>query len=324
MQRLLSITLLGLCSFYGVLNASWLQAAVPKTIGITQIVEHPALDTVRFNLLESLKEQGFEEGKNLIVHYENAQGNLVIATQIASKLLSSPIDAIVTISTPSTQTVLYTAKRNRKKVPIIFTAVSDPIGSKLEPGEVHYPITGITDTSDLSALLKMMKTLLPHLKTIGLMYSPAESNSVSTINRFKPLLKEAGITIREVTVNSTSGIAQAMRSLVGKVDALYFPQDNIIVSAIKTVVNIASVSLANPKGLPLFCSDPLLIDQGVLGAVGYDYGEVGRETGRVVAKILKGEDIKNLPIHSPAELKVVINEAVAQELQLNILTAEKK
>lgn len=323
---LLSLSLLALPSLGYAAKANTSALPVSKTtsksIGISQIVEHPALDAVRFGMLEALKKEGFVEGENLVVHYENAQGNMVTATQIATKLLSTSLDVIVGISTPSAQTVFYAAQRGDKRIPIVFTAVSDPIAAKLEAGDIDYPITGVTDEPNLGALLEVMQKMLPRLKTLGIIYNPSEANSVATVNRLKQLLVdnklENTLKIHEVTVNTTSDVAQAMKSLVGKVDAIYFPQDNTIVSAIETVVNIAKQTNSRQKPIPLFCSDPLLVKRGVLAAVGYDYAEVGRETGRVVARILQGEPVSQIPVRSPEQLQTVINKALAKELNLNL------
>jgi len=287
-----------------------------KTIGISQIVEHPALDAVRLGLIASLKEHGYIPDQNLTIRYENAQGNLVTSTQIAIKLLSAPLNIIIGISTPSAQTLFFAAKRSKNQVPIVFTAVNDPKAAKLEPGSPPYPITGITDSPNVAALLKLMKKMMPNLKTVGLLYNPSEPNSVSTIHEFKTILNLHGIQTRELTVNSTTDIPQAMQSIIGKVDALYFPQDNTVVSAIETVVNIADQGGTPSKVLPLFCSDPLLVERGVLAAVGYDYTEVGRETGEMVVKLLQGADIKDLKVHNPLDVKTVINKALADRLGL--------
>ncbi len=289
-----------------------------KTIGISQIVEHPALDAVREGMLKSLKEQGFEEGKNLTVLYENAQGNLITATQIASKLLQSHPDLVVGISTPSAQTLFYEARKYEKQIPIVFSAVSDPKAAKLGT-DPTYPITGVTDTAHLEGLLELIQNMMPHLKTLGLMYNPAEANSTSTISRLKELLKARDIKFVEVTVNKTQDIAQATKSLIGKVDALYFPQDNTVVSAIQTVINVTTQpSQPLPVILPIFTSDPLLIKRGVLAAVGYDYWDVGKETGEVVAKILKGEAAQQIVIHNPKELKAAINASLAEKLGFSV------
>lgn len=289
-------------------------------IAISQIVEHPALDAVRLSMLKALDNEGFTSGKNLTVLYENAQGNMITSTQIASKILSSPIDLAIGISTPSAQSLFFEAKKQGKTIPIVYSAVSDPIAAQLDS---HiYPITGITDTAHLEGLLELMQKLLPKLKTLGLMYNPAETNSVSTINRLKVLLKAKNIQVVEVTVTKTQDVAQATKSLVGKVDALYFPQDNTIVAAIETVVSIANqASPTLPVILPIFSSDPQLIKKGVLAAVGYDYEDVGKETGIMVAKILKGTAIQDLPPHNPATLKALINKPLAEKMGLIVPTS---
>jgi len=290
----------------------------PYRIGISQIVEHPALDAVRLGMLAALKEAGYGAGENLNVHYENAQGNMATATQIATQLVSEPLDVLVGISTPAAQTLLYAAKKNQKEIPIVFAAVSDPLSAKLEPRESHYPMTGITDVPNLEVLRDLMHGMVPHLKTVGFIYNASEANSVATLERFQKLWQVLNIKVVTVTVNKTSEVAQGMQSLIGKVDAVYFPQDNTVVSAIKTVVNIAAANEAGQHGkaLPLFCSDPLLVAEGVLGAVGYDYTEVGKETGLVVARLLKGEAIETIPIHSPLKLKTVVNRSVAKHFGL--------
>lgn len=316
MQRILYVIFLA-CVGMLLSGATVMPSDPGKAIGISQMVEHPALDAVRLGLLASLKEQGFEAGKNVKVYYENAQGNLVTATQIASKLLSTDVDVLIGISTPSAQTLLYTARRNHKRIPIVFTAVSDPVSAKLEVSD--YPITGITDKPNVEAILDLMQKMLPHLKAVGLLYNPSESNSTFTIEQFKFLLKKRQLAVYEATVHSTAGVAQAVQSLVGKVDALYFPQDNTVVSAIETVISITTPAVASHTPiLPVFCSDPLLVKQGVLAAIGYDYSEIGRETGRMVARILQGKNIKSIPIHNARQLETAINKPLAQRLNMTV------
>ncbi len=293
--------------------------AMQKTIGISQIVEHPALDEVRLGLLEALKEEGFVEGKNLKVNYENAQGNISTSSQIASKLLGEDLNLAVAISTPSAQTLFFAASKQHRRIPIVFSAVSDPEAAKLVSST--YPITGVTDAPNLEGLLELIQKLLPNLKTLGLMYNPAEANSVSTITKLKKMLKERSISIHEVTVNKTSDVAQAMQSLIGKVDALYFPQDNTVVAAIETVANIAQHSSPTlPVILPIFSNDPALIKRGILAAVGFDYKDVGKETGKVVAKILLGANPNAIPIHNSQHLKVVVNQSLVNKLGLTVPT----
>jgi len=290
-----------------------------KIVGISQIVEHPALDAVRTSMLESLKDNGYEEGKNLTVIYENAQGNIGTSSQIATKLLSSNMDVGVAISTPSAQTLFYTAQKQGSHIPIVFTAVTDPVAAKLISDT--YPITGVTDEPHLEGLMEIMNKMLPNLKTLGLMYNPAEANSVSTIARLKKMLDARGIQAVEVTVNKSSDVAQAMQSIVGKVDALYFPQDNTMVSAIETVASVAQHSSPTlPVILPIFTSDTTLIKRGILAAVGFDYIDIGKTTGQVVAQILNGKEARSIAIQTPKNLKAVVNKTLAKKLGLPIPT----
>ncbi len=317
MCRIVCLLCLSLFSFFPAWGNT-IDQANAKTIGISQMVEHPALDAVREGLFAALKKHGYEPDKNLKVYYENAQGNIVTSTQIATKLLSIPLDVIVGISTSSAQTVLYAAKRQNNTVPIVFAAVNDAKAAKLQPGESHYPISGITDTPNLEAIVRIMQKMLT-VKKLGFLYNPSEPNSVSTLNSLKALVENKGIHLHAVAISSTKDVAQAMQSLIGKADALYLPQDNMVVSAIETVVNIANQPTSGPLGaLPLFCNDPLLIERGVLAAVGFDYYEIGKETGEMVVKLLKGEKIKDLPMHNPATLKTVINSPLAEKLKLII------
>lgn len=317
-NKILCFVLALLVNFVFFSNIAIAALLPPKTIGISQIVEHPALDAVRESMLATLNEQGYESGKNLKVIYDNAQGNIVTSTQIANKLISSNVDLAVGISTPSAQSLFHEAKKQGSKNPIVFSAVSDPKAAGLESCKAC-SITGVTDTAHLEGLLELIKSLMPKLKTLGLMYNAAEANSVSTITRLKTMLDKNGIKFVEVTVNKTQDVAEATKSLIGKVDALYFPQDNTLVSAIQTIVNIATqASPTLPVILPIFTSDPLLVQKGVLAAVGYDYQDVGKETGIIIGKILNGENPNDIPIHNPSTLKAVINAELVRQLGLVI------
>lgn len=290
-----------------------------KIIAITQIVEHPALDAVREGVLEKLKQKGYIEGQNLTLIYENAQGNMALTSQISNKILSEPLDIAVAISTPSAQSLLFTAVRMHKDLPIVYAAVTDPNAAKLIPGNQHYPITGVTDAPNLEGVIEVMHIMLPNLKTLGVMYNPAETNSVSTVQALRVRLQKEGIAVREVTVNSTNDVGNATQSLVGKVDALYFPQDNTVVAAIEAVIKAANQSSARlPVILPIFTNDPVLVKKGVLAAVGYDYRDIGRETADIVVEILDGKNATEIPAKNPDNLKTVINKDLADKLGLTI------
>jgi putative ABC transport system substrate-binding protein len=290
-----------------------------KTLGITQIVEHPALNAVRHGLLRQLTQEGFIEGQNLNVLYENAQGSTLISTQIAHQFLSSPLDVAVAISTPSAQALFFLAQKQDKALPIVFSAVSDPQSAKLQsPDNRPYPITGVTDTPNLLALRELIQSMMPQLKTIGVIYNLSESNSVATVKTLKTLFQERGIQVYEVTVNKTADVAQVTQNLIGKVEAVYLPQDNTVVAAVETVAGILAGSNASltTSPIPIFTSDPVLVKKGIVAGVGFDYEQVGIETGKVVAQILRGENASTIPVHTPGKIKAVINKPLAETYHL--------
>ncbi len=316
----LALFLLVLSSF---LSLCWgetrlVNQAPHRKIGISQIIDHTALNTVRTGILEALQEQGYQEGVNLTILSENAQGNMALSTQIATKLASAGLDVAVAISTPSAQTLLHAIHKQGSPLPIVFTAVTDPKTAKLEPTETFMPITGISDAPNLPVLVQLFGKLLPHLKKLGLMYNPSESNSVATALELKKLLALKNIEVIEVTVNQTAEVAQAVQTLMGKVDALYFPQDNTIVAALQTVIQIAQQSpTALPIVLPIYSEDPY-VTRSVLAMVGYDYRDIGYDTGLLIARILKGDKASEIPIQRPTHLKVLVNQTEAQKLKLII------
>lgn len=294
-----------------------------KTIGISQIIEHAALDEVRQSLITTLKDQGFEEGKNLTIYYENAQGNMLTATQIALKLATKNLDVEIGISTPATQTLLQALQKQGEKTPLVFTAVTDPVAAKLTPEISHYPISGIMDAPNLKSLIEVLHPMMPNLKKLGVIYNPSETNSVSTVQKLKKLLKQYNIEIVEAVVNTTNDVPEATRKLIGKAQAIYFPQDNTVVAAMQTVINIANQ--ADPKLpviLPIYSKDPAIL-KGILLSNGYDYSDIGKETGLMVAKILKGANIADIPIQSPEYPKTVINANRAKELGFEVPTSLK-
>lgn len=300
------------------LNPSFAAPLDYKKIGISQLVEHPALDIVRQNIIDALHTQGFEEDKNLTIVYENAQGNLVTATQIATKFTTLHLDVAVAISTPSAQTLLHAAQKHALEMPIVFSAVTDPVAAKLTPDIAHYPITGVTDAPNLNGVLEVITALMPHLQTLGLIYNPAETNSVSTITALKQRLSAQGIRTVDVTVNKTNDVPEAVQSLAGKVDALYFPQDNTVLAALPTVVNkAAQLTPILPIILPISIDAPTVL-KNILVSVGYNYADIGKDTGLIVAKLLKGENIALIPIEHPKMLKVTINATMAKKLGLTL------
>ena len=275
-------------------------------VAVGQIVEHPALDTLRESLKKGLEEKGYVEGKNLIWTYENAQGNPTTAVQIGHKLISLEPSAIVTLSTPMTQAVATATS----KIPIVFGAVSDPVTAKLVG---HPNVTGLTDFVPPKQQIELIKTIIPQVKTIGVIFNAGEANSQKQVQELKTFSRQEGIQIVEATVSKSSEVSAAMKTLVGRVDAILLPTDNTVISALEAIIKIG----AHNK-IPIFGSDVDIVRRGALAAYGVDWHESGFVLAEIVNNILKGTPIANIPIQNPTSFILRINSKVAQKMRLTI------
>ncbi len=265
-------------------NSAEQTAGGSYTIGISQFAVHGSLDNCREGFLEGLAEEGIEEGKNLTVLYENANGDGAVSSQIASGFISQKADLICAIATPAAQSA-YSAAR-KENIPVIYTAVTDPVSAELA-NEDKTPVGEITGTSDrlpVTEQLAMIREILPDAKKIGIMYSTSEVNSLSTLEEYKEAAAEYGFEIVESGVSTAADVPLAADQLVEKVDCINNLTDNTVVSALQVVLDAAG-----KKGIPVFGSEIEQVKNGCLASVGLDYVELGKQTGRMAAKVLKGE-----------------------------------
>ncbi|SHO51762.1 putative ABC transport system substrate-binding protein [Anaerocolumna xylanovorans DSM 12503] len=254
------------------------------TIGIGQYAEHPSLDNCREGFLAGLKSEGYEEGKNLKVEYENAQADNSLAGQIADGFVSKKVDLICAIATPMAQNAYGAAKNT--KIPVIFTAVTDPVLAKLANDD-KTPAGNVTGTSDklpVEQQLKMIREILPDAKKIGILYNTSEANSVSAIEEYKALAGNYGFEIVESGITATADIPLATDNLLTKVDCVSNLTDNTVVSSLPVILK-----KAGEKKIPVFGSEIEQVKKGCLATVGIDYYDLGVKTGKMAAKVLKGE-----------------------------------
>ena len=254
------------------------------TIGIGQFAEHGSLDNCREGFLEGLAAEGIEEGKNLTVLYQNAQADGGTSAQIANTFAGKNVDLMCGIATPMAQAEYSVAMKS--DIPVIFTAVTDPVAAELANAD-GIPIGEITGTSDklpVEQQLKMIREILPDAKTIGIMYSTSEINSVSAIEEYKKAAPEYGFEIVESGISSTADIPLAADALVEKVDCINNLTDNTVVSSLPVILDKAA-----KKNIPVFGSEIEQVKIGCLAAVGLDYVSLGEQTGKMAAKVLKGE-----------------------------------
>ena len=285
-------------------------AAQPKTVAITAIVEHPALDAVRDGVKKGLADLGYAEGTDVVFTYESAQGNPATATQIARQLVGAAPAVIVAISTPSAQSVVAATK----DIPVVFSAVTDPVAAQLV-ASIDQPggnVTGVSDMAPVGDHVALIREITPDVKRLGVVYNPGESNSVSTMAALRTATEAAGISLVEAVATKSADVQAAVRSLVGKVDAIYVPTDNTIVSALES-----AVGAANEAKLPLYAGDVDSVDRGALAAVGFDYGQVGLKTAGLVDRVLKGEDPGTIPVEFASGSDLRVNKKAAAAIGLS-------
>ncbi len=282
------------------------QAAEQKSVAVTAIVEHPALDAIRDGVQAALKDAGYEAGKNLKWQYQSAQGNTATAAQIARKFVGDKPDAIVAIATPSAQAAVAATKT----VPVVFSAATDPIAAKLvtgwEPSKTN--VTGVSDMLALDKQIDLIRQVVPQAKRVGMVYNPGEANSVVVVKQLQKLLPEQGMTLVEAAAPRTVDVSSAARSLIGKVDVIYTSLDNNVVSAYESLVKVGQEAK-----IPLVASDTDSVKRGAIAALGVNYHNLGEQTGRMVVRILQGEKPGDIAPEINNQLKLFVNPTAAQK-----------
>ena len=284
------------------------------TIGISQFAEHGSLDNCREGFLEGLKEAGIEEGKNLKVNYDNAQADTGTAGTIADSYVSKKVDLICAIATPSAMSA-YNAAMSAD-IPVVYTAVSDPVGAGLakEDGSNAGNITGSCDLLPVDEQLKMIRKMLPDAKKIGILYTTSEANSVSTIKEYKKVSDKYGFEIVDTGINTLADVDMAAADLVGKVDCICNLTDNTVVASLPTILD-----KANEKKIPVFGSEIEQVKIGCLAAEGIDYIALGKQTGKMAAKVLKGETkASEQNFETITEPGFYVNNKVAENLGITV------
>ncbi|OLF39331.1 MULTISPECIES: ABC transporter substrate-binding protein [unclassified Psychrobacter] len=289
-------------------------ATAMKTVAITAIVEHPALDDVRKGVIDELNDAGFKDGENLAVNFQSAQGNTATAGQIAKQFVADEPDVIVAIATPSAQSVAASTS----SIPMVFSAVTDPVAaklvSKLDGSGTN--VTGASDALPYEPQIDLMRQIIPDLKDVGYVYSPGEVNSTIILKNLKEKLTPLGINVHEAPAQRSNDIAMAARSLEGKVDTIYTSTDNNVVSAYESLYQIAKESK-----IPLIASDTSSVERGAVAALGVNYYDLGRETGKIVVRILNGEAAGAIPVYTPQMLDLYVSPTHAEEQGITLSQA---
>lgn len=261
-----------------------------KTVAISAIVEHPSLNDIRRGVIDGLASLGYKDGQNLTINYQSAQGNMATVGQIAKQFAADNPDAIVAITTPTAQSIAAATTT----VPVIYTAVSDPVAAKLinEDGKpIQNNITGLSSQLPLELQIDLFTKIKPDAKRIGFVYSPGEANSVVIKNELAIALPKRGMSLVDVPANRTADVADATRSLAGKVDLVYTSLDNGVASSMEAMVQVA-----NELKIPVITSDEFSVRRGATAALGVNDYEFGLATAKLVGQVLDGNAPNTVPV----------------------------
>lgn len=280
-------------------------------IGISQIIEHPALDSARKGFIDALKSKGFEDGKNIVIDFQNAQGDMPTTQTIAKNFASQKVDMILAVATPSAQA----AYNVTKDIPILITAVTDPVEAGLAKS-LEKPETNVTGTSDdlpIEKQFELLKKLLPNSKKVGILYNTSEPNSEIQVNNAKAAAPGFGLDIISAGITNVNEIPQALDSLLSQIDVIYVPTDNMVVAAIPMIT-----SQAFKKNIPVIGSERGQVEGGALATNGIDYYKLGFQTGLMAVDVINGKAPKDMAITKLEELQMVINTDAAKKLNISI------
>ncbi|SBS60169.1 ABC transporter substrate-binding protein [Vibrio atlanticus] len=280
-------------------------------VSVSQVVDHPDLNATRLGLLEGLRAKGYEPGKNLEFSYEMAGGNPVQAAKIARELVSENPHVLVGIATPTSQ-ALVSATRT---IPIVFTAVTDPIGARLvkqleQPGR---NVTGLSDLSPISQHVSLIKELLPNAVSVGVVYNPAEANAVALVGLLKQATRDFGFTLHTEKALTIDDVEEKTASVAKKSDVIYALTDNTVASGIEGLINAA-----NQAGTPVVAGATSYVGKGAIAGLGLDYYDVGVQTADYVAAILNGQKPGKLSVKTAQSSQLVVNLDAARELGLTL------
>ncbi|MBA2400116.1 MAG: ABC transporter substrate-binding protein [Bradyrhizobium sp.] len=298
----------GLVGIGMLMSASATSAADMKKVAIATIVEVPQLVETKEGVIKGLAERGFVVGKNIEIDYQNSNGNMSTQQQVAKKFVGDAVDVIVPITTPTAQAMVTATK----DIPIVFVAVTDPLKAKLIP-QFKQPggnVTGVSDAAPIAAQLKLFKQIVPNLKKLGFVYNPGLDSSKATLGWVQDQGKELGIEVVEAAAPTTNEVIPATNKLIGKVDAIYVPNDTTVVAALETIVKIGK-----DTKIPVFTGETRGVGRGSVASLGLNYTQVGMLTGHMVADVLEGKKPATmdavLAYEKLPETVVVVNKGAA-------------
>lgn len=282
-------------------------AAAPLKIGIIQLVEHQSLDDIYQGIMDEFADEGYIDGENIVVDYQNGQGDQSNLKTISQRFVNNEEDLIIAIATGAAQA----AASETQDIPIVASSVTDMVSAALvesneAPGQ---NVTGVSDMTPVKEQIDILLQLVPNAKNIGLAYCSSEVNSEVQAKIAQDYITSLGLTCVPVTAVSTNDITQALDSIADKVDALYIPVDNTFASAMPSVMNVCA-----PRKLPVITGAAAMVEEGALASVAFDYYDAGRQSAKMAVRILEGADPATTPVELVENTHVYLNKTYADEI----------
>jgi putative ABC transport system substrate-binding protein len=310
-----SVVTLALCAAVLAGAGRQASAADTKSIAIVTMVDTPQLVEVKDGIIKGLADHGYVEGKNLKVNFKSAQSNFGTAQQIARQFIGEAPDVIVSITTPASQAVVAATK----DLPVIFTTVTDPVSAKLVSSKTHPGgnVSGVSDLVPTQRQIDLVKQIVPGLKTLGLLYDSASDSSRASAESIKALGPKMGFTVIEAAAMGLNNVPSAAQSLVGRVDAIFVPNDTTVYATFESVVKVAQ-----DAHVPLFSAERRSVQRGSIGTVGFDFNQMGVKTADMIDKVLSGAKPGDLDViymeNEPGALGLYLNKASAEKMGVTI------
>jgi len=284
-------------------------------IGISQLLTHPALDATREGIIDGLAEKGYVEGDNLEIDYQNSELDMSLVATIAQQFVSDKVDVIVCIATPNSLAAASAAEGT--EIPVVFSAITNPVGEGMVSGWDSHPdqnITGVSDMISVADDVDLIVEIVPGVETIGNIYNAGESNSVFLAEKLIEACDALGIEVVESTVSTSADVLAAAQSLVGRVDVIWVGTDNTVVSGLEALIGVCE-----DNQIPFFPSDDPSIERGGIACWGFDYYDIGYQTGEMVARMLDGDGTAyDIPVEKGKIIFLSVNVAAAEKMGVTI------
>lgn len=290
-------------------------------VGILQTMSHPALDEIHHGIIKGLKDEGYTNHQNIKIEFENAQGDQSNLKSMSDHFQNENAAVTIGIATPAVQSLA----NESGNTPVIMGAVSDPVGTGLVKSLSHPggKITGVQDQQPISAQFDLIKKILPNLKKIGVIYTSSDDSSAAEYREFRKIAEQHHVKVGAFTVTSTNDIEQVSQSMVGKIEAVYVPTDNIIASGIATLLQAT-----NNSKIPVFPAADTMVASGALATRSVSQFDMGILTGKMAAEVLKGKDPAKLSVKRVNQYETIVNLKTARQLGIHmpqtLISAAKK